>query len=173
MIYICNHIYIYIYIYILGYQRQSKGKEVVRYACGATLINRRYVVTAAHCHDASKTAKQISEVVIGDYDLSKNPDCGTEDKNCFKPIQRFYITPSDVIVHENWNPSKVVVNGYDIALIRLPSPAYTINEVCETSVLPICLPWGQLPNGRIAKAPKGILSNYIINNYAQNISKKI
>jgi len=156
-------------IYILGYQRKSGGKDVTRYACGATLINRRYVVTAAHCHDAQKTAKQISEVVLGDYDLSSDPDCQADasGSSCWKPVQRFYITPADVKIHEKWNPSKVVVNGYDIALIRLPRPAYTVNEICEVSVSPICLPWGQIQDldgvTRMATMPNGILCNYIKN----------
>ena len=150
-------------IYILGYQRKSGGKDVTRYACGATLINRRYVVTAAHCHDAQKTAKQISEVILGDNDLSSDPDCWGLSEACWKPVQRFYIIPSDVKIHEKWNPRKVVVNGYDIALIRLPRAAYTGNEICEVSVSPICLPWGQLPNGRVATMPNGILCGYFKN----------
>ena len=141
---------------ISGYTRNTGGQKVKRYACGGTLINRRYVVTAAHCHDANKPSKQISEVVLGDHDLSTDPDCQGSDKiSCWKPVQRFDIRPSDVTVHENWNPNKVVVEGYDIALVRLPRAAYTINEICELPVLPACLPWGQLPSGRIAKLPKG------------------
>ena len=145
---------------ITGYRRRVKGKQIVRYACGGTLINRRYVVTAAHCHDKTKPSKRISEVVLGDYDLSKNPDClaGAPAANgCWKPKQQFYIQSSDVIVHEKFNSLTVVNEGYDIALIRLPKAAYTVNEICETSVLPACLPWGQLPNGRFAELPSGML----------------
>ena len=159
----------------LGYRRTKKGKEIVRYACGGTLINRRYVVTAAHCHDGKKPEKSISEVILGDYDLSMDPDC--EGSNCWKPVQRFRIYPSDVTVHEKWDSLKVVNEGYDIALVRLPQPAYTIKEVCEASVLPICLPWGRLPDGNTARLPKGIHPNTYIcttNNYKGSyISRKI
>ena len=143
---------------MIGYHRKDKsGKQVTRYACGGTLINRRYVVTAAHCHDDKRPTKSIAEVVIGDYDLSTNPDCegGDGSQSCWKPVQRFSVFRSDVKVHENWDPLKVVNEGYDIALIRLPRAAYTMNEVCEVSVLPICLPWGRLPNGETAKMPQG------------------
>jgi len=148
----------YPFIAALGYRRRDKGKQITRYACGGTLINRRYVVTAAHCHDKTKATKRISEVVLGDYDLSKNPDClpgAPQSDGCWKPRQQFYITPSDVIVHEKFQSLTVVNEGYDIALVRLPRAAYTVNEICETSVLPACLPWGRLPNGNIARLPTG------------------
>jgi len=148
----------YPFIAALGYHRKDKkGKQVTRYACGGTLINRRYVVTAAHCHDDKRPTKSIAEVVIGDYDLSTNPDCegGDGSQSCWKPVQRFSVFLPDVKVHEKWDPLKVVNEGYDIALIRLPRAAYTMNEVCEVSVLPICLPWGRLPNGETAKMPQG------------------
>ena len=65
--------------------------------------NRRFVITAAHCQHKSNPRKQIAEVVLGDYDLSKDPDC---DGPCRK-AQRFAITPADVLVHEDWNLEKV------------------------------------------------------------------
>jgi len=139
----------YPYIAALGYRRKGK----VSYSCGGSLINRRYVITAAHCHSTSRKSKQIEEVVIGDYDLSTDPDC--DYGNCEKPVQRFTIYPNDVTVHENWNQYKVVNEGYDIALIRLPKAAYTVYEKVGASVLPICLPWGKLPNGNTAILPKG------------------
>ena len=150
---------------MLGYRRRDNGKQITRYACGGTLINRRYVITAAHCHDKTKATKRISEVVLGDYDLSKNPDClpgAPQSDGCWKPRQQFYITPSDVTVHEKFQSLTVVNEGYDIALVRLPRAAYTVNEICETSVLPACLPWGQLPNGNIANLPTGIIFVFCI-----------
>ena len=104
---------------------------------------------------------KISEVVLGEFDLSKNPDCeifGNEnDSRCWKPVQRFNIVPEDVTVHENFNRLTVVQEGHDIALIRLPKPAYTINEMCDTPVLPICLPIGKMPDGKDIKLPRGHL----------------
>ena len=144
--------------YIAGYKRKVKGKVVTRYACGGTLINRRYVITAAHCQGEERR-NQIAEVVLGDYDLSLDPDCQEGDSACWKPAQRFPVSSKNVIIHEYWNPLTVVGEGYDIALIRLPKVAYTINEICDVSVLPICLPWGKLPTGRSMKLPRGIQKN--------------
>ena len=136
------------------------------YSCGAALINRRYVITAAHCHEKAKADGQIAEVVIGDHDLKTNPDC-IKDRNgklkCTnKPVQKFPITLSDIIVHEDWDPSRVVDRGNDILLVRLPKVAYTINEIATgVHVVPICLPWGRLPDGNVAQYPSGILELFI------------
>ena len=118
------------------------------------MINRRYVVTAATCHNLRTRNERIKEVVLGDYNLSNDPDC-YEGNSCWKPAQRFSISPVDVTVHENWDIDNMVNEGYDIALIRLPTPAYTSYELCQVSVVPICLPWGQLSNGLVAKMPQG------------------
>ena len=133
-----------------------RGAPVVRYACGGALINRRYVLTAAHCQ-GEEAKNKIAEVVLGEHDLSKNPDCDgiDNDGKCYKPVQRFNIDAGAVTVHENWNPLTVVNEGYDIALIRLPKLAYTIREMCDTPVLPICLPLGLLQDGTEIKLPKG------------------
>jgi hypothetical protein len=37
--------------------------------------------------------------------------------------------------------SEVDREGFDIALIRLPRPAVTVNEDFEENVLPICIDW--------------------------------
>ena len=51
---------------------------------------------------------------------------------------------NDVIVHEEWDRQKVITDANDIALIRLPHPAVTVNEGDDgTIVLPICLQWQQ------------------------------
>ena len=115
------------------------------------------MITAAHCQGEEPKDK-ITEVVLGEHDLSKNPDCSGKhyEGRCWKPVQRFNIGEEDVIVHENWDPLTVVEEGYDIALIRLPTPAYTIGEMCDTPVLPICLPWGLTEDGNNIELPKGI-----------------
>ena len=144
--------------YLSGYRRKVRGATVTRYACGGAMINRRYVITAAHCQ-GEEAKNKIAEVVLGEHDLSKNPDCDGKDNDgkCYKPVQRFNIGVGDVIVHENWNPLTVVNEGYDIALIRLPKLAYTIKEMCDTPVLPICLPLGLMADGTEIKLPKGKL----------------
>ena len=62
------------------------------------------MITAAHCHDRSNPRRQIAEVVLGDYDLSQDPDCASA---ACKPVQRFAISPRDVTMHEGYDLSEV------------------------------------------------------------------
>jgi len=59
----------------------------------------------------------------------------------FLKAQRFEVTAADIIVHEDWDLGKVVNNGNDIALIRLPRLAITVNEEYDQIVLPACMGW--------------------------------
>ena len=73
------------------------------------------MITAAHCQNPRIERKRIAEVVLGEWDISKDPDC---EPDCayspFKKAQRFEITTADVIVHEDWDLNKVAENGNDI-----------------------------------------------------------
>ena len=90
---------------------------------------------------------------MGDWDLNSDPDCkfDPDTYECLevpapsshKNAQRFNVTTADVIVHEDWDLTKVVSSGNDIAIIRLPREAITSNEDPYQTVLPACLDWDQ------------------------------
>jgi len=135
------------YQVILGYRRRRKTK----YNCGGVLINRRYVLTAAHCQ-GKLPFQQIREVVLGEWDLKHDPDCAGHEGGCkpnspFRKVQRFEVTRNDIKVHECWDPNRVAENGNDIALIRLPRLANTATENSDgldpfdEIVFPVCLGW--------------------------------
>ncbi len=50
-------------------------KDTIRYSCVGSLINRRYVLTAAQCHSEPNP---IVEVLLGEYDFTRDPDCDEE-----------------------------------------------------------------------------------------------
>jgi len=103
--------------------------------CGGSLINKRYVLTAAHCIKRVPRAWKVISVRLGEYNLDTDNDCddvrpGFED--CADPPVNIPI--EEVIVHEQYIP-KTPGQAHDIALLRLS------REVPFTEYIgPICLP---------------------------------
>ena len=77
------------FIAALGYRETPS--DPVKFYCGGTLINRRYVVTAAHCHHRSDPQKQIKQVVLGEHKLGQDPDCPGCAKNQVRSLHALFL----------------------------------------------------------------------------------
>ncbi|SPP72716.1 serine protease grass-like [Drosophila guanche] len=116
---------------LLRYEGMAEGRS--QFQCGATLISKRFILTAAHCMSREKPVS----IRLGEHDLSTEVDCtmvgvGSQTR-CQPPPEDIGI--DRIIVHEGF-PNNLTQN--DIALIKL-------NRDVEYAahINPICLPLNQ------------------------------
>lgn len=89
--------------------------------CGASLIDDRWLVTAAHC--VEQFQKEEIYVSLGEHDKNQISESSFTQ----------HIAIDKIIMHENYDPNTV---DNDIAVIRLSGPV-TFND----GIRPVCLPF--------------------------------
>jgi len=141
----------YSYTALLGYEDNNE----VRWQCGGTLINKWFVVTAAHCHTEKSP---IYSVRLGEWDVNpeKKHDCNIERTFCLPEVQDFIIEKDNVFVHENYE--NVIPYRNDIALIKLPRAA-ELNGGVQLVCLPINIPY-TTRNLKVDNLRDGLTSKY-------------
>ncbi|XP_055847601.1 serine protease easter-like [Episyrphus balteatus] len=110
----------------------NKGGYSYGHHCGGSLINNRYVLTAAHCI-TNLGDWNLHRVRLGEWDTSTNPDCEVDTRgfeDCADP--HVDVTIEQVIPHEKFLKSN---RFHDIGLIRLSR-----NVDYTDFIRPICLP---------------------------------
>ncbi|XP_074036725.1 phenoloxidase-activating factor 1-like [Leptinotarsa decemlineata] len=133
-----------------------RTRQGPQFKCGGTIINERYILTAAHC--ISKLNDPLLGVRVGEHNILTRTDCEimvNGQRKCSGPVQDLAI--EEILPHPRFNPN-VIQN--DIGLLRVSRMNLNVENV-----RPVCLP---IDNSRDAKFRYATVTGWGVTDSGQN-----
>lgn len=139
----------------------------LKFKCTGTLINMRYIVTAAHCVKNLPGAMQPHRVRLGDWDLATEVDCEPSGSNhCSDPP--IDVDIEKIVVHSGYS-GRGGSFEHNIALISLAT-----DVSYSDTVRPICLPQvNSVRRANHTNGSNGVVAGWQLNHRTSETSQKM